>query len=270
MRRSPCRRLSTRRRPVYGPPRPEDADTRRKWDLDAQWWNDTWREGLNVQRAAIGLEPVTDVRSHVTTDRPLLAADPTLAPWPSPSELDVVQTGAWLMPDQRALSDELENFLDAGEPPILFGFGSILMPRTSGPTMIAGARALGYRAIVLRGMGQPGAIQRFRGLAVPWGDQPAGTTSPGSRDRAPRRLRYHDPGDAGRHTAGRDSARLRPALLCGTRRRSWHRDCAPDIRTDPRVAGRGSPQDPWGTGEGARPRRWPPRYARTVLRSQPG
>ena len=137
--------------PVYGPPRPEDADTRRKWDLDAQWWNDTWREGLNVQRAAMGLGPVTDVRSHVITDRPLLAADPTLAPWPSTAELDVVQTGAWLMPDHRALSDELENFLDSGDPPILFGFGSILMPRTSGPTMIAGARALGYRAIVLRG-----------------------------------------------------------------------------------------------------------------------
>ena len=75
--------------PVHGPPRPEGVDNRTMWDVDAQWWNDTWRAGLNAERAAIGLDPVNDVRSYVITDRPLLAADPTLAPWPSelgPSE----------------------------------------------------------------------------------------------------------------------------------------------------------------------------------------
>ena len=107
--------------------------------------------GSTPRAPAIGLEPVIDVRSHVITDRPLLAADPTLAPWPSPSELAVAQTGAWLMPDRRPLSDEVEAFLDAGEPPILFGFGSMRAPRASGSTVLAAARALGYRAIVLRG-----------------------------------------------------------------------------------------------------------------------
>lgn len=144
---------STRHSPplVHGPPRPEGADNRSMWDVDAQWWNDTWREGLNAERAAIGLDPVNDVRSYVITDRPLLAADPTLAPWPSPSELKVVQTGAWLMPDRRPLSAELEAFLDAGSPPILFGFGSTRAPRAPASTLIAAARALGYRAVVLRG-----------------------------------------------------------------------------------------------------------------------
>ncbi len=145
--------------PVHGPPRPEGVDNRTMWDVDAQWWNDTWRAGLNAERAAIGLDPVNDVRSYVITDRPLLAADPTLAPWPSelgPSELgppalEVVQTGAWLMPDRRPLSAELEAFLDAGVPPILFGFGSMRAPRASASTLIAAARALGYRAVVLRG-----------------------------------------------------------------------------------------------------------------------
>jgi vancomycin aglycone glucosyltransferase len=137
--------------PVHGPPRPEGVDNRSMWDVDAQWWNDTWRAGLNAERAAIGLDPVNDVRSHVITDRPLLAADPTLAPWPSPSELEVVQTGAWLMPDRRPLSAELEAFLDAGVPPILFGFGSMRAPLAAASTLIAAARALGYRAVVLRG-----------------------------------------------------------------------------------------------------------------------
>lgn len=137
--------------PVAGPPRPADGDNRTKWDLDAAWWNDTWGEALNAARAKIGLDPVRDVRSHTITERPLLAADPTLAPWPPPSDLDVVQTGAWLMADRRPLSGEVEAFLEAGEPPILFGFGSIRAPRVSGDTILAAARALGRRAILLRG-----------------------------------------------------------------------------------------------------------------------
>jgi vancomycin aglycone glucosyltransferase len=32
-----------------------------------------------------------------------LAADPALAPWPEPADLDVVQTGAWILPDERPL-----------------------------------------------------------------------------------------------------------------------------------------------------------------------
>ena len=63
----------------------------------------------------------------------------------------MVQTGAWLMVDRRSLSEELEAFIEAGEPPILFSFGSMLAPLVSGSTLIAAARALGYRAIVIRG-----------------------------------------------------------------------------------------------------------------------
>lgn len=130
-----------------------DADHRTQWDLDAQHWNDLWREGLNAQRTALGLRPVDDVRSHIFTDRPLLAADPTLAPWPTPSDGHVVQTGAWLWTDRRPFSTELQTFLDNGPPPIYFGFGSMMVPRTSAVTMIASARAVGHRAIVLRGWG---------------------------------------------------------------------------------------------------------------------
>ena len=137
--------------PVHGPPRPQGVSTRTQWDVDAQWWNEVWSDGLNVQRAAAGLDPVTDVRAHVMTDHPLLAADPTLAPWPTPSELSVVQTGFWLRPDPRPLADDVNRFLDAGEPPILFGFGSMPVQPTAGATMVAAARTLGRRAIVLRG-----------------------------------------------------------------------------------------------------------------------
>lgn len=154
--------------PVHGPPRPQGVSTRAQWDVDAQWWNEVWSEGLNAARTAAGLEPVSDVRAHVITDHPLLAADATLAPWPTPSELSVIQTGSWLWPDPRPLADNLLAFLDAGEPPILFGFGSMPVPSTAGTTMVAAARALGRRAILLRG---------WAGLAAPDGSPDCLTVS---------------------------------------------------------------------------------------------
>ncbi|MGZ5365542.1 MAG: glycosyltransferase [Mycobacterium sp.] len=137
--------------PVHGPPRPQGISARAQWDVDAQWWNDVWGHGLNAARAGAGLGPVTDVRAHVITDRPLLAADPTLAPWPTPSDLAVIQTGSWQRADPRPLADDLSRFLDAGDPPILFGFGSMPVPSTAGATMVAAARTLGRRTIILRG-----------------------------------------------------------------------------------------------------------------------
>ena len=127
------------------------ADNRTLWDQQAQHWNELFGTALNERRAALGLDPVSDVRSHMFTDRPLLAADPTLAPWPTPSDLQVTQTGAWMLSDQRPLSTELDAFLAAGEPPIYFSFGSTHTPQGTSRTMIEAARALGRRAIVLSG-----------------------------------------------------------------------------------------------------------------------
>lgn len=127
------------------------VDNRTLWAADAQRQNDIWGAALNSHRASHGLAPVDDVRSHIFTDTPWLAADPTLAPWPETADLDVFQTGAWILPDQRPLSAELETFLEAGEPPVYFGFGSIRAPEDLSKTMIETARALGRRAIISRG-----------------------------------------------------------------------------------------------------------------------
>ena len=63
----------------------------------------------------------------------------------------VFQTGAWILPDDRALTPELESFLETGEPPVYFGFGSMRAPRDLSQVMIQAARAIGRRAIVSRG-----------------------------------------------------------------------------------------------------------------------
>jgi vancomycin aglycone glucosyltransferase len=130
------------------------TDNRTLWTQDAKRWNDLWAAAINSHRATAGLAPVSDVQSHILTNRPWLAADQTLAPWPEKTaELDVVQTGAWIRSDQRQLSPELEAFLDAGEQPVYFGFGSMRAPQDVSQAIVKAARAVGRRAIVSSGWG---------------------------------------------------------------------------------------------------------------------
>jgi len=132
-------------------PAPAMDDYSELWARGSKRWNDTWRDLLNSHRASLGLPPVGDVHRHILTTRPWLAADPTLGPWPDPADDAVFQTGAWIMQDDRPLSRELKAFLDSGEPPVYFGFGSIRAPENLSRVMIDSARALGRRAILSRG-----------------------------------------------------------------------------------------------------------------------
>lgn len=181
-------------------PAPAMADYSELWASDAQRWNGTWAALINTQRTALGLAPVTDVRSHILTDRPWLAADPTLGPWPDPADERVFQTGAWILPDERPLSAELEAFLETGEPPVYFGFGSSRAPGGLSRVMIESARALGRRAIVLQGwaelalvddqsdclsIGEVNQQALFKRVAAVVHHGGAGTTTTAARSGAP-------------------------------------------------------------------------------------
>jgi vancomycin aglycone glucosyltransferase len=138
--------------PIPGqPPAQPAADNRELWARDADRFNQLFGPSLNAHRASLGLASVHDVRQHVFTDRPWLAADPALAPWPDPSDGAVFQSGAWILEDDRPLPQEVEAFLDAGEPPVYFGFGSMRRPQDTSRTLVACARDAGLRAIVSRG-----------------------------------------------------------------------------------------------------------------------
>jgi vancomycin aglycone glucosyltransferase len=136
--------------PVPGDTAPPTDDVGELWARDARRFNDLFGPALNRQRARLGLPTVADVRTHVFTSKPWLAADPTLGPWPDP-EAGVIQTGAWILADDRPLSRDLQGFLDAGEPPIYFGFGSTAATPELGQAMLQAARAAGRRAIISQG-----------------------------------------------------------------------------------------------------------------------
>lgn len=132
-------------------PATDAVHNRELWARDAASFNAMFGQVLNAHRVALGLAPVGNVRDHIFTGQPWLAADPVLAPWPGAPDLAVYQSGAWLLPDDRPLSAEIEAFLAAGDPPLYVGFGSLRAPAGLSQAMIEAARALGCRAIVSRG-----------------------------------------------------------------------------------------------------------------------
>jgi vancomycin aglycone glucosyltransferase len=188
--------------PLLGQPfPPEVTDNRVLWDLNAQRFNALFGAALNTHRASIGLPPVDDVRSFIFTDHPWLAADPTLAPWQETSDLDVVHTGAWILPDERPLPAELEAFLDADAPPVYVGFGSTRgVSEDVARVAIEAIRVQGRRVLVARGwadlalidnrddcfaVGEVNQQQLFGRVAAVVHHGGAGTTTTAARAGAP-------------------------------------------------------------------------------------
>jgi hypothetical protein len=233
---------------------------------------------------------VDNVRDHVFTDQPWLAADPTLGPWQEPADLDVVQTGGWILPDERLLPAELVAFLDAGTPPVYVGFGSMPM-RAS--TDVASSRGWADLALIddrddCFAVGEVNQQALFGRVAAVVHHGGAGTTTTAARAGAPQVVvpqvvdqpywagRVADLGFGAAHdgptpTTESLSAALRTALTPrpGHERPPWPARSAPTVRRWPRRCcstrsaekGRQRPREPRGIVE---PGKVPPtRHART-------
>jgi vancomycin aglycone glucosyltransferase len=127
-------------------------------EANAQLWADyrrSWDERslarVNANRARLGLAALEDGYGHILGDAPWLAADAVLGPAPETPGLNVVQTGAWMLRDESLLPGEVEAFLQAGEPPVYLGFGSMPAPGAIARTLIEAARAVGRRMVLSAG-----------------------------------------------------------------------------------------------------------------------
>jgi vancomycin aglycone glucosyltransferase len=188
---------------LHGQPAPPGVTGNRVlWDLNAQGMNAVFRGPVNAYRASIGLPAVDNVRDYVSTGHPWLAADPVLAPWPEPADLDVTQTGAWILPDERPLPAGLEAFLDAGPPPVYASFGSMPLrqAQNTARAVIEAVRAQGRRVLLGSGwaglaliddagdclaVGEVNQQALFRRVAAVVHHGGAGTTTAAARAGAP-------------------------------------------------------------------------------------
>ncbi|HEY6763042.1 MAG TPA: glycosyltransferase [Baekduia sp.] len=181
---------------------PEVTDNEALWAFDAESIDLLFGDALNTNRATLGLPPVEHVRDYVFGDRPWLATDPVLDPWQGAPDYDVVQTGAWILPDRNPLPPALVAFLDAGAPPVYVGFGSMPMHASADVAQVAveAVRAQGRRAVLARGwadlaliddeddcfvVGEVNQQRLFRRVAAVVHHGGAGTTTTATRAGAP-------------------------------------------------------------------------------------
>ncbi|WP_173087420.1 DUF6022 family protein [Devosia sp. 1635] len=179
-----------------------ETDHRALWNHNLEVMNALFGGTINRQRIAMGLPTVTDIRQHVFTTRPLLASEAALCPWEPTDLCAPEQTGAWILPDTRPLPPELEAFLNAGTPPVYFGYGSIAAPNADRlvQTAVTAIRAHGRRAVLARGwagltlpdqqsdcflVGEVNQQALFRRVAVVVHHGGAGTTTTAARAGAP-------------------------------------------------------------------------------------
>lgn len=147
---------SAHHRPLGFPGHPVPAgitDNRLLWAQDVEARNAIFGEAYNGLRTAAGLSATDDVRAAVITGQPWLAADPVLAPWEATDLCDVVQTGAWILPDDRPLPPAVEAFLAAGPPPVYVGFGSMPIPalKAAASAAVVAIRGQGRRVLLAHG-----------------------------------------------------------------------------------------------------------------------
>jgi vancomycin aglycone glucosyltransferase len=231
--------------------------------LDGRGFDELFGGPINTHRGSIGLPPVGNVGEFMFTTRPLLAADPVLGPWRGPERFDVVQTGAWILPDERPLPAELLTFLDDGQPPVYLGFGSMrTVGADSARAAVEAIRAQDRRVLMGRGwaglapvdnlddcfvIGEVNQQKLFERVAAVVHHGGAGTTTTAARAGAPQVVvpqggdqtywarRVAELGIGAAHdgptpTVASLSVALRTALTPETRARATA--VAGDVRTD--------------------------------------
>jgi vancomycin aglycone glucosyltransferase len=114
---------------------------------------------LSRARRALGLEPVSDLFRHLVSIRPIIAVDPELARLPDDCAIAATQVRCLHAMESEPLPEKLQHFLDAGAPPVYFGFGSMTDPEPERTTrlLVDVAEQLGVRALISQGWADYGS-----------------------------------------------------------------------------------------------------------------
>ena len=105
---------------------------------------------INRLRHRHGLSAIRDIYGHLLSPRPILAADPILGPLPEDCPIEVQQVACLHPTTGPPLPEKLTAFLDAGPPPVYFGFGSMTDPDPAATTrmLLSVVESIGCRALL--------------------------------------------------------------------------------------------------------------------------
>jgi vancomycin aglycone glucosyltransferase len=79
---------------------------------------------INKYRASCELQPIKDIWEHWMGENVIIACDRELNAARDGSAFSFTQTGFMLLPSKNGLPAYVEDFLNAGKPPVYIGFGS--------------------------------------------------------------------------------------------------------------------------------------------------
>jgi UDP:flavonoid glycosyltransferase YjiC (YdhE family) len=112
---------------------------------------------INVNRKKLGLAPVHDAWRHILGRDVIVASDRAVAEVPKDAEVSFTQTGYLHLNEPHQAFPDLENFLEAGPPPVYAGFGS--MPRQDQARnvslIVEAARRAGRRLVMTKFWNEP-------------------------------------------------------------------------------------------------------------------
>lgn len=134
---------------------------RLSWTLGVLGDRAYFHPAVDGQRRRLGLAPFRGSSFDYITSggHSLLATDPALDPIPPDVRVPFTQTGFWFYEGGGEIAPELEAFLEAGEPPVYLGFGS--MATASGEALtrllVEAIREVGCRALISAGWAGLGA-----------------------------------------------------------------------------------------------------------------
>jgi UDP:flavonoid glycosyltransferase YjiC (YdhE family) len=125
------------------------------WKLESPMWNVLLRRGVNAGRARHGLTPVRDMVTYLFERSHYMAGvDDAVLPLSPEWRARIPPVGFLLLDaSDAALEPDLESWLDAGEPPVYVGFGSMTGrgPERMKRIVVDAIGSLGRRALVSRG-----------------------------------------------------------------------------------------------------------------------
>lgn len=111
-------------------------------------FNLTWV--INRKRRLLGLEPIQDAWHNILGQRVIVASDTEVAKVAPDVELDFIQTGYMHLNQSDQHVPDLEAFLEAGQPPVYAGFGSMPVQDQARnvPMIVDAARKAGQRVVI--------------------------------------------------------------------------------------------------------------------------